>query len=90
MRYFLAIVLPPAAVLMCGKPIQFLLNCLLTLLLWIPGMIHALMVVSSHKADKRTDKIVRAIKQSARSTATPGARSVSKRSGTPSFDFLDD
>ena len=63
MRIFLAIVLPPVAVLLCGKPIQAILNLFLTLLGWIPGVIHALMVVSSYQADVRTDKIVRAIKQ---------------------------
>ena len=62
MRYFLAIVLPPLAVLLCGKPIQFILNIFLTLLFWIPGVIHALLVVHSHLADKRTEKIVRAIR----------------------------
>ncbi len=63
MRYFLAIVLPPLAVLLCGKPIQFILNIFLTLLFWIPGVIHALLVVHSHLADKRTEKIVRAIRE---------------------------
>jgi uncharacterized membrane protein YqaE (UPF0057 family) len=60
MRYFLAIVLPPLAVLLCGKPIQFVLNIFLTLLFWIPGVIHAILVVNSHLADKRTDRIVQA------------------------------
>lgn len=62
MRYFLAIVLPPLAVLLCGKPIQFLLNILLTLLGWIPGVVHAILVVNSHLADKRTKIIVEAMK----------------------------
>jgi uncharacterized membrane protein YqaE (UPF0057 family) len=62
MRYFLALLLPPLAVLFCGKPIQFVLNLVLCLLGWIPGIIHALIVVSSHKADKRTDKLVDAMK----------------------------
>ena len=62
MRYLLAIILPPLAVLLCGKPIQFVLNIFLTLLFWIPGMIHAILVVNSHLADKRTDKIVNAMK----------------------------
>lgn len=31
MRYFLAIILPPVAVLLCGKPVQFVLNIFLTL-----------------------------------------------------------
>jgi len=62
MRYLLAIVLPPLAILLCGKPIQFLLNIPLTLLFWIPGVLHALLVVHSHLADKRTDRVVRAIR----------------------------
>ena len=61
MRYFLAIILPPLAVLLCGKPIQFILNIFLTLLGWIPGVIHAILVVNSHLADKRTDRIVKSM-----------------------------
>ena len=61
MRYFLAIILPPVAVLLCGKPVQFILNIFLTLLFWIPGAIHAILVVNSHLADKRADKIVKAV-----------------------------
>ncbi|MBL7214980.1 MAG: YqaE/Pmp3 family membrane protein [Phycisphaerae bacterium] len=62
MRYFLAIILPPLAVLLCGKPIQFILNIFLTILGWIPGVIHAILVVNSHLADKRADKVVNAMK----------------------------
>ncbi len=61
MRYFLAIILPPVAVLLCGKPIQFLLNIILTILGWIPGVVHAILVVHSHLADKRTDRIIKAV-----------------------------
>ena len=61
MRYFLAIILPPVAVFLCAKPIQALLNLFLTILGWIPGVIHALFVVHSHLEDKRADKIVEAI-----------------------------
>lgn len=64
MRYILAIFLPPVAVFLCGKPVQGILNILLTLLFFIPGVIHALLVVHNHLADKRTDKIVKAIKES--------------------------
>ena len=63
MRYFLAILLPPLAVLLCGKPVQFILNILLTVLGWIPGVVHAILVVHTHLADKRTDKIVKAMKR---------------------------
>ena len=61
MRYFLAIILPPVAVLVCGKPIQAILNLVLTICFWIPGMIHALFIVHGYNADKRTDRIVDAI-----------------------------
>ncbi len=61
MRNLLAIIFPPLAVLLCGKPIQAVLNCFLTLLLWIPGVVHAILVVNSHLADKRTDRLIRAL-----------------------------
>jgi uncharacterized membrane protein YqaE (UPF0057 family) len=63
MLYLLAILLPPIAVLLAGKPIQALLNVGLTVLFWIPGSVHALLVVHNHKADKRTDRIIEAIKK---------------------------
>ncbi len=62
MRYLLAILLPPVAVLLCGKPLQAVLNLVLTLLFWIPGMIHALIVVHNHLADQRAERIVKAVK----------------------------
>jgi len=63
MRYLLAILLPPLAVLSCGKPFQAILNFFLTLLFWIPGVVHALFVVNSHLADKRAEKLILAVKQ---------------------------
>ncbi len=63
MRYLLAILLPPLTVFLCGKPIQTILSILLTLAFWVPGVIHALFVVHSHLADKRTEQIVDAIKE---------------------------
>ncbi len=63
MRYLIAIILPPVAVLFCGKPIQALLNLLLTLLLYIPGLIHALLVVNDYYADKRAQRVIRSIRQ---------------------------
>ncbi len=56
MLYLLAIVAPPVAVLLTGKPGQALLNLLLTLMLWVPGVIHAILVVNEYKADKRAEK----------------------------------
>ena len=63
MLYPLAILLPPVAVLRCGKPGQALLNVILTLCLWVPGALHALLVVTSHRADQRADRVVREVRQ---------------------------
>ena len=62
MLYLLAIILPPVAVLIAGKPFQALLNVLLTFCLWVPGVIHAFLVVNNHYADKRTNRVVDAMK----------------------------
>ena len=62
MRYLIAILMPPLAVLLCGKPFQFIMNILLTLCFYVPGLLHALLVVSSHLADKRTDRMIRAMR----------------------------
>ncbi len=66
MLYLLAILLPPVAVLLCGKPLQALLNLFLTLCVWIPGVIHAILVVSNHLADKRIARLEKAIRESRR------------------------
>lgn len=63
MLYLIAILVPPVAVLLCGKPVQFLLNLLLCLVFWIPGIVHAVLVVNAHLADKRTREIVEAIER---------------------------
>ncbi len=63
MRYLLAILLPPVAVFLCGKPIQGIISIILTLCFWIPGIIHALFVVHSHLQDKCTDRIVKATEE---------------------------
>jgi uncharacterized membrane protein YqaE (UPF0057 family) len=64
MRYLLCI-LPPVAVFMCGKPIQAIINLGLTLCFYLPGLIHALLVVSSFNADRRTKAITDTIKATA-------------------------
>ncbi|MCC6935507.1 MAG: YqaE/Pmp3 family membrane protein [Thermomicrobiales bacterium] len=59
MLYLLAILLPPVAVLFAGKPFQAVLNFFLTLAFWVPGVIHAILVVNEYKADKRAERIMR-------------------------------
>lgn len=55
MMWILAILLPPVAVLLVGKPIQALLNLVLTIIFYVPGMIHAILVVKESKDDKRME-----------------------------------
>jgi len=59
--YLLAILCPPIAVLLTGKPIQAVLNFFLSLLLYFPGLIHAMSVVGASKADKRVKRQTKAI-----------------------------
>ena len=49
LKIVLAIIAPPLAVLLeRGLGLSLLLNILLTILAWLPGAIHALLVVTSH------------------------------------------
>lgn len=64
MRYFIAFLLPPLAVALCGfKPLSFILSIILTLFAWLPGVIHALFVVHNHNADVRNHRLVREIRR---------------------------
>ncbi|WP_322906683.1 YqaE/Pmp3 family membrane protein [Paenibacillus campi] len=58
MLYILAIFLPPVAVLLCGKPGKAILNLILTLIVWLPGVIHAFIVISQTENDKRNRKML--------------------------------
>ena len=49
--YLPAILLPPVAVFIWGRPIQAIINVLLCFFLVIPRMIHAILVVRDQKAD---------------------------------------
>jgi uncharacterized membrane protein YqaE (UPF0057 family) len=63
MMYLLALLLPPLAVLLCGKPFQAILNILLTILGWIPGVVHACLVAHNYYADKRTERVMREMRR---------------------------
>lgn len=69
MRYFLAIILPPVAVALSAGPVSFLLNCLLTLAGWIPGVIHALVVVNRHNSERHHKQSMRELRKIRRSLA---------------------
>jgi uncharacterized membrane protein YqaE (UPF0057 family) len=63
MRYLVAVLLPPLAVLLCGKPFQAVLNLVLTIAGYVPGLIHALFVVHNFYEDQRTERVIRAFGQ---------------------------
>lgn len=50
MRLFLCWVCPPMAVLFCGRPFSMVINMVLTLFGWIPGVIHAVSIYSDHRS----------------------------------------
>ncbi|HVA86170.1 MAG TPA: YqaE/Pmp3 family membrane protein [Candidatus Saccharimonadales bacterium] len=60
MRYLLAILLPPVAMLTVGKPFQAILCLILmvTLIAWPLAAIWAVLVVNSSFADSRNRRIV--------------------------------
>ena len=68
MLYLIAVVLPPLAVLLCGKPFQAIISFVLqlTLIGWIPATIHALFVVNNHYADRRANRVIQAMRQEQR------------------------
>ena len=57
LRYLLAVICPPAAVLGCRRFDQFVLNVALTLCLWIPGVVHASFIVQHHIADAGPSRV---------------------------------
>lgn len=61
MKYLLCILLPPLAVLLTSRPFSALLNLLLTLCFWVPGVIHAMIVVNADRTEERHAETLSAI-----------------------------
>ncbi len=57
----LAVVCPPLAVLAAGRPAQAAANVGLTLLLYVPGLLHALAVVDRHNVERRNEALMQAV-----------------------------
>ena len=62
MLFFFCVILPPLAVFLTGRMGSFFLSLILTLLGWLPGVIHAFFVVSDHKNEKRLRAIAESLK----------------------------
>lgn len=61
MLNILAVLCPPLAVLATGNPAQAVANLGLTLLLYVPGMLHARSVVEQHNLERRYASVMRAM-----------------------------
>lgn len=59
LRYFFCVALPPVAILLTGRMGSFLLSLLLTLFGWIPGVVHAVLVVNDYEAERRSKTLLR-------------------------------
>jgi len=57
LRFFFCVVCPPIAVLLTGRIASFFLSLVLTLFLWIPGVIHACLVVNDYHEEQRARAI---------------------------------
>jgi uncharacterized membrane protein YqaE (UPF0057 family) len=68
----LAVVCPPLAVLLAGRSPQAAANLGLTLLVFLPGVRHALAVVDEYETDRRNAALLRAVARSASARPTPG------------------
>lgn len=60
--HLLALLCPPLAVRACGRADLLPLSVLLTVLLWVPGVLHALWVVSVLQSNDRANRIVAALR----------------------------
>ncbi|HEX8340118.1 MAG TPA: hypothetical protein VF624_04350 [Tepidisphaeraceae bacterium] len=85
MRYLLAIVTPPLGILLCKRPMHFVVNLVVWLISlplvlflgigligWFVCIVHAVAVCRMSSVDKRLDRLVDAIRSSGPSpTAAP-------------------
>ena len=63
MRYFLALFLPPLAIISLGlKPLTLIVNIILTICGILPGIIHAVLMVNKHYGDKKHKELLQAVK----------------------------
>ena len=61
MMYLLAMLLPPLAMLMVGRPMEAVICLILQLTVfgWLPAAIWACFMVNSHQTEKRLERMVK-------------------------------
>jgi uncharacterized membrane protein YqaE (UPF0057 family) len=75
MIYALAILCPPLALLLMGRGLHALVNLPLTLLFWLPGVVHACVVISRMERDWRDERLacmLKGVPPPARPGTVPG------------------
>lgn len=100
--YLVAFLIPPLAVLCCGKVFQALFNfalwvvAWLTLLIfgagllaWLVCAVHAVLVVGQNKNERRHSELIGALRGPRRVVRRSSAAPAQRRSASPNFDFLD-
>jgi uncharacterized membrane protein YqaE (UPF0057 family) len=63
MLTFLVILCPPLAVLLTAPPSRAAANLGLTLLLYIPGVLHARATVERYRVNRRYESVMQALEQ---------------------------
>jgi uncharacterized membrane protein YqaE (UPF0057 family) len=61
--YLLCILAPPAAVYATDSKSAVHLNLILTLGLWLPGVLHAFLIVHKNEENKRNQKLIHALEE---------------------------
>jgi uncharacterized membrane protein YqaE (UPF0057 family) len=61
MRSLLAVICPPLAVLTTGTPSQAAKNAALTMLFFVPGVIHALGIVEKRHVERQYEALFQAM-----------------------------
>lgn len=61
LRYFFCFVMPPLAVLLTGRLGSFFLSIILTVLGWVPGVVHAIIVVNDYHNEQRAERLARSL-----------------------------
>ncbi|MDB5308440.1 MAG: YqaE/Pmp3 family rane protein [Gemmataceae bacterium] len=61
MRSILAVICPPLAVLASGTRSQAAANTGLTLLFYVPGLVHALGIVDKYNVERRYESVFRVL-----------------------------
>ena len=63
MKPFFAIFFPPLAVLMTGRIGAFLFNCILTMMGWLPGVLHAFYIIRQNEEGGRHNEQMKSLRE---------------------------